>query len=172
MIKLHRRKLIRCNLVARLAQVLHSNTRNCQCDYWYIACALDAESAMEFDTDLISQTLEHRGCGILAASYEIQPRSWLPEACVWLQTEAGHRKIWVHSFAHCFAAEELTFPNRLDADSWALVAAKSIIDRALEGPLGRQTKAGNRARHLSGIFGFARHAVFNLRRFHHHRSRQ
>ena len=141
-------------------------------DYWYIACALDAESAMEFDTDLISQTLEHRGCGILAASYEIQPRSWLPEACVWLQTEAGHRKIWVHSFAHCFAAEELTFPNRLDADSWALVAAKSIIDRALEGPLGRQAKAGNRARHLSGIFRFARHAVFNLRRFHHHRSRQ
>jgi hypothetical protein len=126
---------------------------------------------MEFDTDLISQTLEHRGCGILAASYEIGPRSWLPEACVWLQTEAGHRKIWVHSFAHCFAAEELTFPNRLDADSWALVAAKSIIDRALEGPLGRQAKAGNRARHLSGVFGFARHAVFNLRRFHHDRSR-
>jgi hypothetical protein len=127
---------------------------------------------MDFDTDLIGQTLEHRGCGIRAASYEIRPRSWLHEDCVWLHTEAGHQKIWVHSFAHCFAAAELTFPNKLDADSWALVAAKSIIDRALEGPVGRaQAKAGNRARHSSGVFGFARHAVFNLRRFHYYRSR-
>ncbi len=87
---------------------------------------------MDFEAELISHTLEHRGCGIRAASYEIEPRSWLPEACVWLETGAGRRKIWVHSFAHCFAADELTFPNQLDADSWALVAAKKIIDRALE----------------------------------------
>ena len=46
--------------------------------------------------------------------------------------ETGARKIWVHSFAHCFAAEQLTFTNKLDADNWALVAAKSIIDRTFE----------------------------------------
>ena len=89
-------------------------------------------SSFDFDTELLSHTLEHRGCGIRAASYEVQPQSWLPEACVWLQTDHGHRKIWVHSFAHCFAAEDLTFSNRFEADSWALGAARTIIDRALE----------------------------------------
>ena len=77
-------------------------------------------------------SLQHRGCGIRAASYEVGPQSWLPEACVWLETENGLRRLWVHSFAHCFDAEKLTFPNKLDADSWALVAARTIIDRALE----------------------------------------
>ena len=87
---------------------------------------------MDFEAELISQTLEHRGCGIRAASYEICPESWLPEACVWLQTETGQQKVWVHSFAHCFAAEDLMFSNQLEADSWALAAAKKIIDRALQ----------------------------------------
>ena len=88
--------------------------------------------SLDFDNDLISHTLEYRGCGIRAASYEVQAQSWLPEACVWLHTEEGHRKIWVHSFSHCFSADELTFPNKFDADHWALDAAKSIIDRALD----------------------------------------
>jgi hypothetical protein len=87
---------------------------------------------MDFDESLFSHTLEHRGCGIRAASYEVRPQSWLPEACVWLQTETGRRKLWVHSFAHCFASEELTFQSQFDADSWALLTARSIIDRALE----------------------------------------
>ena len=60
-----------------------------------------------------------------------RPQSWLPEACVWLETETGLRRLWVRSFAHCFDAEKLTFP-KLDADSWALGAARTIIDRALE----------------------------------------
>jgi hypothetical protein len=76
--------------------------------------------------------MQHRGCNIRAASYEVSRQSWLPEACVWLQTDTGLHKVWVHSFAHCFDAEKLTFPNKLDADNWALGAAKSIIDRALE----------------------------------------
>jgi hypothetical protein len=77
-------------------------------------------------------SIEHRGCGIRAASYSVGPKAWLPEACVSLETETGLRRIWVHSFAHCFDAEKLTFPNKLDADGWALVAARTIIDRALE----------------------------------------
>jgi hypothetical protein len=87
---------------------------------------------VEFDESLIGNTLEHRGCGIRAASYEVAPTRWLPEACMWVRMETGARKIWVHSFAHCFAAEHLTFASKVDADTWALVAAKSIIDRAVE----------------------------------------
>lgn len=85
---------------------------------------------MQFEE--LSHSVNHRGCGIRAASYAVGPASWLPEACVWLETEHGLRRIWVHSFAHCFDAEKLTFPNKVDADSWALVAARTIIDRALE----------------------------------------
>lgn len=127
---------------------------------------------MDFDKNLFSHTLEHRGCGIRAASYQVSPQAWLPEACVWLRTDAGHRKMWVHSFAHCFAADQLTFPNRLDADGWALVAAKSIIDRALEEPqLPGLSYSGRRAPRLSRVLGLARYSMFNLRRFHRHRSR-
>jgi hypothetical protein len=127
--------------------------------------------SVDFDTNLICHTLEHRGCGIRAASYEIRPQSWLPEACVWLETESGHRKLWVHSFAHCFAAEDLTFPNRVDADSWALVAAKAIIDRALEQSQPAPNFSGYRAPHLSRVLSLARHPMFNLGRVQRDRSR-
>jgi len=115
---------------------------------------------MDFDPDLISQTLEYRGCGIRAASYELRPQSWLPEACVWLHTDAGHRKIWVHSFAHCFGAEDLTFADKIDADHWALEAARSIVDRALElTPLGVTARWANRR--LRSITAFARRAILS-----------
>ena len=78
----------------------------------------------------ILNSINHPGCGIRAASYPVGPQSWLPEACVSLATEFGWRRLWVHSFAHCFGAEKLTFPSKLDADSWALGAARKIIDRA------------------------------------------
>ena len=139
---------------------------------WYRVCAvcpsmrkslsstkpLFTEFSIDFDSDLISHTLEYRGCGIRAASYELRAHSWLPEACVWLHTKDGNRKMWVHSFAHCFAAEELTFHNKLDADHWALEAAKSIIDRAFEvAPLAATARWGNRR--LRSIAAFARRAI-------------
>ena len=118
------------------------------------------ESGVEFDESLISNTLEHRGCGIRAVSYEVAPKSWLPEACVWVHMETGARKIWVHSFAHCFAAEELTFSSKLDADCWALVTAKSIIDRAFEQPKSSsQTWARPRANYFSRIWGLTRRSL-------------
>jgi hypothetical protein len=118
------------------------------------------EFSTDFDPDLISQTLEYRGCGIRAASYELRPQSWLPEACVWLHTDAGHRKIWVHSFAHCFGAEDLTFADKIDADHWALEAARSIVDRALElTPLGVTARWANRR--LRSITAFARRAILS-----------
>lgn len=82
--------------------------------------------------ELVLDCMKHRGCGVRAASYEVAPNSWLPEACVWLQTECGLRRVWIHSFAHCFGADKLTFNNKLDADHWAIVAARKIVDRALE----------------------------------------
>ena len=82
--------------------------------------------------EALTHSINHRGCGIRAASYAVGPQSWLPEACVWLETESGLRRLWVHSFAHCFDADKLTFPNKVDADSWALGAARTIIDRAIE----------------------------------------
>lgn len=96
---------------------------------------------MNSTEELLFDAVKHRGCGIRAASYEIGPQAWLPEACVWLQTEAGLRRLWVHSFAHCLNAEKLTFTSKLDADNWALVAAQKIIDRALE-QLGRVVYSG------------------------------
>jgi len=124
---------------------------------------------MDFEAELISHTSEHRGCGIRAASYEIRPCSWLPEACVWLLTEGGRCKIWVHSFAHCFAADDLTFSTQLDADSWALVAAKKIIDRALE----ERATAGlstRRARSLSRLWHIGNDSFFAFHRFRRRRS--
>jgi len=74
---------------------------------------------------------EHRGCNIRVASYEVRPQTWIPEACVSLETDLGSRKLWVRSFAHCFASEHVTFGNRTEADHWALSAAQAIIDKAL-----------------------------------------
>lgn len=115
---------------------------------------------MEFDESLISHTLEHRGCGIRAASYEVAPTRWLPEACVWVHMESGARKMWVHSFAHCFAAEQLTFANKLDADNWALVAAKSIIDRAVEQlDSSTQNRTGPRTKVFSRFWSLTRRSL-------------
>ncbi len=83
------------------------------------------------ESGFIFRTKEHRGCGIRAASYAAGPQSWIPEACVWLQTDDGSIKVWLRSFAHCFASEKVTFRNKLEADNWAFDAACAIIDRAL-----------------------------------------
>jgi hypothetical protein len=117
-----------------------------------------------------SHSIQHRGCGVRAASYSVGPKAWLPEACVWLETEAGSRRIWVHSFAHCFDAEKLTFPNKLDADGWALVAARTIIDRALEQLNPAATAAEHEAAHEPAKaevqrWTFARGPLLALRRF-------
>ena len=82
--------------------------------------------------ELILDSMKHRGCGIRAASYEVAPQTWLPEACLWLPTENGLRRMWIHSFAHCLGAEQLTFNSKLKADQWALLAAQAIVDRALD----------------------------------------
>lgn len=121
----------------------------------------------------VLDSIRHRGCGIQAASYPVGPQAWLPEACVWLQTEKGSLRLWVRSFAHCFDAEKLTFPNKLDADSWALSAARTIIDRALEQFSSAVRPAANETPGSIGVARrLARRSLQALRRFKSFRSSQ
>jgi hypothetical protein len=86
---------------------------------------------MNSEANAFVGTKEHRGCNIRVASYEVRPQTWIPEACVLLSTDLGSKKLWVRSFAHCFASENVTFNNQTEADHWAISAAQAIIDKAL-----------------------------------------
>ena len=66
-----------------------------------------------------------RGCGIQPASFKAGPKNWIPEACVSLQTDSGAKRLWVRSFVHCFASENVSFPNKIEADNWAMDAARA-----------------------------------------------
>lgn len=79
----------------------------------------------------ILYTKEYRGCGIRAVSYKTGANEWVPEACFWLRTGHGLRRLWIASFAHCFARPDLTFPRKIDADAWAFRVARELIDRTL-----------------------------------------
>jgi hypothetical protein len=74
---------------------------------------------------------EYRGCGIRAVSYKTRTNEWVPDACFWLRTRYGVRRLWVASFAHCFARPGLTFADKLGADDWAFRLARELIDRTL-----------------------------------------
>ena len=76
-------------------------------------------------------TKEYRGCGIRAVSYKTGANEWVPEACFWLRTSHGLRRLWVARFAHCLARPDLTFARKIDADAWALRLARELIDRTL-----------------------------------------
>jgi len=83
------------------------------------------------DHNGIFRTAEHRGCRIRAASYQVKPGKWVPEAAFWIYTEAGWRQLWLQSFAHYFSIIEFTCANKIEADTWALRMARTVIDRAL-----------------------------------------
>jgi hypothetical protein len=74
---------------------------------------------------------EYRGCGIQPASVRLSPTGWLPEACFWVYTEQGWRRLWVASFAHCLPRTEMTFPSQTEADGWAFHLARGLIDRIM-----------------------------------------
>ncbi len=80
-------------------------------------------------TDLDLQ--EYRGCGIRVVSYQASANEWVPEACFWLRTRDGLRRLWIASFSHCFARPGLRFAEKIDADSWAFRLARELIDRTL-----------------------------------------
>ena len=79
----------------------------------------------------ILNTKEYRGCGIQAASYRSAASDWVPQACFWLHTNQGWRRLWIGSFAHCFGRSDLTFARKIDADMWAFRVARELIDRTL-----------------------------------------
>lgn len=76
-------------------------------------------------------TKEYRGCGIRAASYKSDGSDWVPQACFWIHTTQGWRRLWIGSFAHCFGRSDLTFSRKIDADMWAFRVARELIDRTL-----------------------------------------
>jgi hypothetical protein len=79
----------------------------------------------------ILSTKEYRGCDIRAVSYKTGANEWVPEACFSLRTGHGLRRLWIASFAHCFARPDLTFARKIDADAWAFRRARELIDRTL-----------------------------------------
>jgi hypothetical protein len=122
---------------------------------------------MSIETGLMLRVKEHRGCDIRAASYRVGPRTWIPEACVSLQTDDGARRLWVRSFAHCFMSENVTFSNKIEADNWAFNAAQAIIDKALpEFERPTSPRMPLRTSCVSRLFAIANRRFSSFRRIH------
>ncbi len=120
---------------------------------------------VESDKSLADNHLEYSGCGLRTASFEVEAGRWQPQASLLVQTDNGPRKIWLSSFAHCFGAENLTFPSRVDADLWALDAAKAIVDRASEKlEVNRNGQPAQDAGYFSRMLSLTRQSFLGLRR--------
>jgi hypothetical protein len=91
----------------------------------------DSNYPVNQETSWVFRTKEYRGCGIRAASYKVGLSGWIPNACFWLHTDGGLRRLWVASFAHCLATHDLTFPNKIEADACAFNLARTLIDKTL-----------------------------------------
>jgi hypothetical protein len=94
-------------------------------------CSTDPNAFMYQPRMGMLSTKEYRGCGIEAASYKSGAKDWVPEACFWLHTTQGWRRLWIASFAHCLGRFDLTFSRKIDADIWAFRVARDLIDRTL-----------------------------------------
>jgi hypothetical protein len=142
------------------------NSQNLPNRLWYVYCRRITVSrrtgTMDRDFSLIFRTREYKGCAIRAASYQVGPDSWAPEACFSQYTENGWRQLWVQSFGHLFGSQDLTFPSQKDADNYAFRLAGSLIDKIEPDlqrlvsrrilPFGRRhTKRLNAERHFSGL---------------------
>jgi hypothetical protein len=85
-------------------------------------------------TSKVGSTLRvkaYRGCGIRAFSYEAGSGTWIPEACFWLYTAEGWRRLWIQSFERFFAPQEMSFPSQKEADDFAFRLARVLIDKTL-----------------------------------------
>ena len=118
------------------------------------------EKMKEKETGAIFRTKEHKGCGIRAASYQIKPGKWVPEACFSVYTESGWLQLWIQSFAHCFSMPDLTCSNKIEADNWAFRMARTVIDKTLP-EFDRHERSTGAKFHLLTCFtkmwGIARH---------------
>ncbi len=71
----------------------------------------------------------YKGCGIRAFSYRAGLGNWVPEACFWLYTADGWRRLWIKSFERFFLAQDMTFRSQKEADDFAFCLARRLIDR-------------------------------------------
>jgi hypothetical protein len=74
---------------------------------------------------------EYKGCGIRAFSCQANSGDWVPEACFWLYTADGWRRLWIKSFERFFFAQDLTFRSQKEADDFAFHLARRLIDKTL-----------------------------------------
>ena len=103
---------------------------------WYASCsalllvAQNCSMATKVRSDL--RLSEYRGCGIRAFSCQADSGDWLPEACFWLYTADGWRRLWIRSFDRFFFAQGVTFRSRKEADDFAFRLARRLIDKTLK----------------------------------------
>jgi hypothetical protein len=70
---------------------------------------------------------EYKGCGIRAFSRQADSGDWVPEACFWLYTADGWRRLWIKSFERFFLAQDLTFRSQKEADDFAFHVAENDL---------------------------------------------
>jgi hypothetical protein len=100
---------------------------------------------------------EYKGCGIRAFSCQATSGDWVPEACFWLYTADGWRRLWIKSFERFFFAQDLTFRSQKEADDFAFHLARRLIDKTLT-DLGESTlEATPVTADLSKRWGIRRH---------------
>lgn len=109
-------------------------------------------------------TREYKGCDIHAASFKSGARDWTPQACFWIDTENGPRRVWTASFAHCFGFQELAFRSKIEADNCAFRLARTLIDKTLP-DLSSSAPQRSSSAYLAKIFAFARSGRFKRRTF-------
>ncbi len=124
---------------------------------------MNPEKMKEKDTGAIFRTKEHKGCGIRAASYQIKPGKWVPEACFSVYTESGWLQLWIQSFAHCFSMPDLTCSNKIEADNWAFRMARTVIDKTLP-EFDRHERPTGTKSHLLTCFTKMTHAALFQRK--------
>lgn len=122
---------------------------------------------MPRNSDSILRIKEYRGCSIRPASFKLEPQVWVPEACFWLHTESGPIRLWINSFSQCFACQDKTFPNKIEADLFAYRLARVLIDKFLpEFEKPSSIMLPPQSQYFSKILTLARHplSVFTLNR--------
>jgi len=76
-------------------------------------------------------------------------------------------RLWINSFSHCFASQDKTFSNKIEADLFAYRLAQVLIDKFLpEFERPASIRIPSRTNYFSKFLTIARHplSVFTLHR--------
>lgn len=99
---------------------------------------------------------EYKGCDIRAASYKSGAQDWTPQACFWIHTENGPRRVWTTSFAHCFGLQGFAFKSKIEADNCAFRMAQTLIDKTLPELQHNPPRLSSPGTYISKILAFVR----------------